>query len=114
MFQEGSDMEHLVLKVNVGLTEYTIDAIKYVDGIVLKDVRMEGEKTIRVMVSTQEVLSLESLKVSTDGVQFSFLWKESLTNRFVLLLVIRTAKKYGILLPPRPQFLICGLTRNIP
>ena len=55
MFEEGSDMENLVLKCNLGadafgLVEYTIDAIKYVDGTSIKDVRLKGEKTIKVGV----------------------------------------------------------------
>ncbi|MBQ7383377.1 MAG: leucine-rich repeat protein [Clostridia bacterium] len=54
MFEEGSDMENLVLKVNIGeaegLLEYTIDAIKYVDGEEIKDVQMEGDKTVKITV----------------------------------------------------------------
>ena len=54
MFEPGSNMENLVLKCNVGdtegMVEYTIDAIKYVDGENIKDVRMEGERTIRIHV----------------------------------------------------------------
>ncbi|MBE6694468.1 MAG: hypothetical protein E7589_06870 [Ruminococcaceae bacterium] len=50
IFEEGSDMEHLILKVKVGekpgVAEYTIDAIKYVDGTAIKDVRMAGDKTV--------------------------------------------------------------------
>ena len=55
MFEEGSTMELLILKVNVGTVEgvkdYTIDAIKYVDGEAIKDVRMRGERTIKVGVA---------------------------------------------------------------
>lgn len=54
MFEAGSDMENLILKVNVGdakgVIEYTIDAIKYVDGTDIKDVVMEGDRTIKVGV----------------------------------------------------------------
>lgn len=56
MFEDGSDMENLVLKCNVGdtqgLLEYSIDAIKYVDGETIKDVRMEGDRTVKVGVYT--------------------------------------------------------------
>ena len=49
MFEAGSDLETLILKYNVGekegIRQYTIDAIKYVDGEYIKDVRMEGERT---------------------------------------------------------------------
>ena len=54
MFEDGSDLETLILKYNVGevegLKEYTIDAIKYVDGEAIKDVRMKGDQTIEVVV----------------------------------------------------------------
>ncbi|MBQ2793159.1 MAG: hypothetical protein IJF05_00490 [Clostridia bacterium] len=61
MFEEGSDMETLVLKVNVGeitgIKEYTIDAIKYVDGTEIKDVRMEGDRTVAISVGDGTVPS---------------------------------------------------------
>ena len=51
MFEPGSTMELLRLKLiapnEPGLKEYTIDAIKYIDGTEIKDVRMSGEKTIK-------------------------------------------------------------------
>ena len=54
MFEHGSDMETLILKYNVGDVEgtqsYTIDAIKYVDGENIKDVRMDGERTVQVHI----------------------------------------------------------------
>ena len=56
MFEQGSDLETLILKYNVGdangLQEYTIDAIKYVDGEKIKDVRMQGDQTVKVYVSS--------------------------------------------------------------
>ena len=59
MFEEGSDMENLVLKYNVGdqmgYFEYTIDAIKYVDGTEIKDVRMKGDRTITVAVAPDQM-----------------------------------------------------------
>ena len=55
MFEEGSDLENLVLKINVGdaegVVEYTIDAIKYVEGTKIKDVLMEGDKTVSVAIT---------------------------------------------------------------
>lgn len=57
MFEPGSTMQTLILKVNVGeaegFREFTIDAIKYVDGEKIKDVRMRGERTIRVGVAAE-------------------------------------------------------------
>ncbi len=58
MFEPGSDSETLILKVNVGdaedFAEYTIDAIKYVDGTEIKDVIMNGEKTVKVAIYPEE------------------------------------------------------------
>ena len=59
MFEEGSDMENLILKVTVptdaeGVIDYTIDAIKYVDGTEIKDVDMRGDRTVKVGVSTSK------------------------------------------------------------
>ena len=58
MFEDGSDMENLVLKVNVGdvggIVEYTIDAIKYVDGTDIKDVRMDGDRTVKAGVRAND------------------------------------------------------------
>lgn len=60
MFESGSDMENLILKVNVGDVvghkKYTIDAIKYVDGDSIKDVIMKGEKTISVGVTKNNMV----------------------------------------------------------
>ena len=52
MFEQGSDMENLVFKCNAGdatgIVEYTIDAIKYIDGTVIKDVIIGGDQTVSV------------------------------------------------------------------
>jgi len=59
MFEKGSDMENLILKCNTGdadgVVEYTIDAIKYVDGTEIKDVILKGERTVKVGVC-EEIL----------------------------------------------------------
>ncbi|MFA7664054.1 MAG: hypothetical protein WCY33_04565, partial [Clostridia bacterium] len=58
MFEEGSDLENLILKLNVGeaagIVDYTIDAIKYIDGTDIKDVIIEGEKTIKAGISADD------------------------------------------------------------
>ncbi|MBE6620846.1 MAG: leucine-rich repeat domain-containing protein [Ruminococcaceae bacterium] len=58
MFEYGSDLQTLILKYNVGdvdgLQEYTIDAIKYVDNEKIKNVRMEGDKTVKVFVNDEK------------------------------------------------------------
>ncbi|MBQ9806054.1 MAG: hypothetical protein IJW49_06065 [Clostridia bacterium] len=76
MFEEGSDLENLILKVEIGdiggIVEYTIDAIKYVDGEEIKDVRMEGDKTVRIGVATvnQPVATVSNETVGFDEVSF--------------------------------------------
>ena len=60
MFEDGSDLEHLILKLNVGnaegIVDYTIDAIKYVDGTEIKDVRMDGDRTVKAGVRRDNLL----------------------------------------------------------
>ncbi|MBR2347346.1 MAG: leucine-rich repeat protein, partial [Clostridia bacterium] len=76
MFEEGSNLENLVLKCNVGgvagMTEYTIDAIKYIDGTEIKDVRMEGDRTVKVGVYTenQPVAHLSNMIAGFNDLNF--------------------------------------------
>lgn len=71
MFEEGSNSEELILKLNVGeaqgIVEYTIDAIKYVDGTEIKDVRMYGERTVQVGVYPEDPKDRPSVGI-TDAV----------------------------------------------
>ena len=77
MFEEGSDLENLVLKVNVGdakgIISYTIDAIKYVDGKEIKDVKMDGERTVLVGVYAEEQPNavITNLKYRLDSISFN-------------------------------------------
>ncbi len=76
MFEYGSDMENLILKVNVGenpgLISYTIDAIKYVDGEKIKDVKMSGEKTVNIGVSNPIKPSAKISDKKLTATYFSF------------------------------------------
>ncbi len=76
MFEDGSDMETLILKYNVGDVEgvqsYTIDAIKYVDGEKIKDVRMDGERTVKVNIYPEEQPVLEALSHSSTPTSMTF------------------------------------------
>ena len=84
MFEEGSNLETLVLKYNVGdvegIQQYTIDAIKYVDGEKIKDVRMDGDRTIEVLVEHE--YGALSLSPSFDGLELviSPEWAEDFTG----------------------------------
>ena len=63
MFEDGSDSENLILKVNVGdvsgVVEYTIDKIKYVDGTDIKDVRIDGSQTVKVGVHIENQVTAQ-------------------------------------------------------
>jgi hypothetical protein len=77
MFEPGSDMETLILKYNVGNTsgiqEYTIDAIKYVDGTEIKDVVMDGNRTVTAGVKTENQVSAQILDsiISTNEISLN-------------------------------------------
>lgn len=78
MFEEGSDMENLVLKCNAGeavnIVEYTIDAIKYIDGTEIKDVKIGGEQTIKVGLYSEGIqpkATVSNEAISYDSVSFS-------------------------------------------
>ena len=76
MFEDGSDLENLVLKVNVGdvsgLISYTIDAIKYVDGEEIKDVKMDGDKTVNVGVYNNIQPKAKITDITYDTLKLSF------------------------------------------
>lgn len=83
-FEKGSDSEHLILEVKIpdvkGMHSYTIDAIKYVDGTEIKDVRMEGNKTVLIGVYTddQPVAGVTSEQIGYFDVSFNtFIQDES-------------------------------------
>lgn len=77
MFETGSDMENLILKCNVGnaegIIEYSIDAVKYVDGESIKDVRMEGDRTVKVAIYTEEqpTATISNVFSSFESVTFT-------------------------------------------
>lgn len=55
MFLQGSNMENLTVEYDIpadadGLLECSIDAIKYVDGTQIKDVKIGGDQTIQILV----------------------------------------------------------------
>ena len=88
MFEEGSDMENIVLKVNVGdaagVVEYTIDAIKYVDGTQIKDVIMEGDRTVKVGVYSEGIQPEASITNELVGInEISF--TASLSDKYNLI-----------------------------
>lgn len=77
MFEAGSDMENLILKYNVGnaagIVEYSIEAVKYVDGESIKDVRMEGDRTVKVGVyhEQQPTATIDNVFSTFESVTFT-------------------------------------------
>lgn len=77
MFEQGSTLETLILKVNVGnvsgIVEYTIDQIKYVDGTEIKDVKIDGEKTVKagVKIENQVTADISNVTIGTNGISLS-------------------------------------------
>ena len=89
MFETGSNLETLILKYNVGdkegVQQYTIDAIKYVDGEDIKDVRMEGNRTIEVLVGNDaEALAFET-KFEGWELVIEPKWTDSFTGEKTIL-----------------------------
>lgn len=82
MFEDGSDSTQLILKINVGdaegMVDYTIDAIKYVDGTQIKDVRMDGERTVRVAVypENQPTADVSNVVVTETELRFDLLVRD--------------------------------------
>lgn len=77
MFEDGSDMENIILKYNVGeesgVIDYTIDAIKYIDGTEIKDVLINGDKTVRAGVCKDNQVSanVSGVDVGTNSISFN-------------------------------------------
>jgi hypothetical protein len=73
MFKDGSDLENLLLEVvapsTSGYVGYTIDAIKYIEGTEIKDVKMTGDKTIQVGVKydVAPTATVSAVKVGTTS-----------------------------------------------
>ena len=65
-FKEGSNSTRLIIEVNAGfvsgLKEFTIDAIKYINGTEIKDVQMDGEKTVKAGVRYEIVPTASIIK----------------------------------------------------
>lgn len=78
MFRQGSTMELLLLEVQApatsGYLDLTIDAIKYIDGTEIKDVRMDGSKTIKAGVAYEHepTATVTSQTVDTTKATFTF------------------------------------------
>ena len=77
MFLEGSNMEELTVNYTIdenaeALTECTIDAIKYVDGETIKDVKIGGDKTVKIGVYTENQPAVSIDNSVYEGSKMSF------------------------------------------
>jgi hypothetical protein len=78
-FQEGSDSENLILKVNAGdisgIKEFTIDEIKYIENVTneTKDAVIDGNQTVKLGVTYETVPSatIDSLDIHATSISFS-------------------------------------------
>ena len=76
-FQDGSNSDLLILKINLpsfpGRYDYTIDQIKYVDGTEIKDVRIDGDQTVKVGVTyvSKPTLSAQPLQINKHTISTS-------------------------------------------
>ena len=63
MFEYGSNMEEIIIKVDdlssAGVFDYTIDQIKYVDGTEIKDVIINADKTVKIGVWEENMVTAE-------------------------------------------------------
>lgn len=68
MFAPGSNLTKVLVEVTdsdeSGIFDYTVDAIKYVDGTDIKGVRMEGEKTIKTAIRYDEEPTIQDINQS--------------------------------------------------
>lgn len=86
-FKEGSNSTELIIELTApnasGIKDLTIDAIKYVDGTEIKDVRMDGERTIHIGVAYEvtPTASLINEEINTTSYTSSF---EILDNSNIL------------------------------
>ena len=78
-FQEGSDSENLILKVNAGdisgIKEFTIDEIKYIENVTneTKDAVIDGNQTVKLGVTYETVPSatIDSLDIHATSISFN-------------------------------------------
>ncbi len=76
-FEDGSNSENLIMEVTsgeiIGIKEFTIDQIKYVDGTAIKDVPIEGNQTVKVGVGFTQapLIEVSAFNIHTTSVTMS-------------------------------------------
>ena len=73
-FETGSNSENLIMRISsgetIGIKEFTIDQIKYVDGTEIKDVPIEGNQTVKVGVGFTQLPLIEVFSFETSAIFF--------------------------------------------
>lgn len=133
-FKEGSNSTRLIIEVNAGLVsglkEYTIDAIKYIDGTEIKDVQMDGEKTVKAGVRyeivptasvLQEEISTTSYKAIVEikddsklmdqntGMHFFVFDGQNIVEHQTLKLGINNIEINNLLMGTNYEFMVVGV-----
>lgn len=67
-FEDGSDANQILVKFQAvatsGIQEITINAIKYVDGTKIKDVRFDGNRTIKIGVTHENIPNVTDVNIT--------------------------------------------------
>ena len=88
-FVDGSDSSQIKVKFTVqetsGLQEITIDAIKYVDDTTIKNVRFEGDKTIKLGVTYQNPPQVTQVNEINNGSNFALSFNVSDVDNLINL-----------------------------
>ncbi len=98
MFEEGSNLENIIIKVPIeastGIIEYTIDAMKYInERNEIKDVIMEGDKTVKAGSWYFNQVSAEIENMSTDFNSIEF---DAAIHDFDMLIEKTGGKAYAV------------------
>ena len=74
-FKEGSTSTKLIVEVDAGqvsgLKEFTIDGIKYIDGTQIKDVQMDGNKTVKAGIRYEIVPTATTIQEQVSTTSYS-------------------------------------------
>lgn len=133
-FKEGSTSTKLIVQVDAGqisgLKEYTIDAIKYIDGTQIKDVKMDGEKTVKAgvkydLVPTAKTIAEEvktssfstiveikddtNLMNQSNGIHFFMFDGQNIVSHQILKIGINNIEVTGLLMGTEYDYMIVGV-----
>ena len=99
MFKDGSDMENLIVEYDIdedaeGIIDCTIDAIKYIDGTTIKDVKIGGDQTVQIGVYNKEqpTAKIENEVIGTTDVSFDVTLNDPLG-----LIALTNGKAFAVL-----------------